>query len=299
MNVDFRHTSSMDHSERVPELKRNRTDEAVLDILNGSLAELEQYIASNVEPRERVSLLIVGAPRSGTTYLSQLLASRHEFGYISNLMARFFGAPLTGAWLQSRLIRNEMSELSSLSSAHGVTRRVFEPHEFGYFWARHMPFAGNNHEECDRKMIPTRLLSLERELCGIAGVFGKPVVYKSVLPAMVLDVVLQHTSLFVVHLVRDRRSVVNSILAARKARFGAEEKWWSLRPKGWEDMSAKPPSDQVRWQVDRIESAITNALSCHPMRSVRVDYESIARDPAAMIDHILRGFHVYAGSLDD
>ncbi|MCB0031474.1 MAG: sulfotransferase, partial [Anaerolineales bacterium] len=55
---------------------------------------LQRMVTNNVEPLQL--LFVVGAPRSGTTLLYQLLATRFAVSYFNNFTARFTAAPLLG-----------------------------------------------------------------------------------------------------------------------------------------------------------------------------------------------------------
>ena len=90
-------------------------------------------------------VFIIGAPRSGTTLLSQLLSSSGLFGYINNFIARFWTAPTLGALIYKTVLDHECRGNSSLQSHLGVTENLHEPHEFGYFWRRWFHF-GQSHQ---------------------------------------------------------------------------------------------------------------------------------------------------------
>lgn len=286
MPHDFRKISSMDHGERVYAYQKDSDDERFLDLLNGSLAYLEDRLERDTIKSPKHSILITGVPRSGTTYLYQLMAAKLPFCYISNLMARFYAAPLTGAWLQSRVIHSELGELASYKSIHGVTRRVYEPHEFGYFWARNIPFNGDNHEDIDPSIVNNSFIRMESILQSIAGIFQEPVLYKCMIAPFVLDKFFAHTSVFVVHIHRDRSEVVSSIIRAREARLGSSHRWWSIRPSGWREFIKEAPQAQICWQYDKVFNAIRESCYMYPQRSLEVNYADILSSPELILSEI-------------
>ncbi|MFQ5425907.1 MAG: hypothetical protein ACE5EV_02380, partial [Gaiellales bacterium] len=74
----------------VPRLVRSRTRRA----LNGGLDRIEVRAGGRIRQDSRSpAILIVGAPRCGSTLLYQLVARRFDVTYLSNLHCAFFGAP--------------------------------------------------------------------------------------------------------------------------------------------------------------------------------------------------------------
>ena len=73
--------------------------EALLKDLNGNLASAnENYLENSAEQFSKIFLM--GPHRSGSTLFMQWLASSGLVAYPTNLLSRFFGAPLVGAKIQ-------------------------------------------------------------------------------------------------------------------------------------------------------------------------------------------------------
>src|SRR5688572_30011389 len=81
---------------RLPAHEKDAAHERFLLQLNESIAlmPLDEAVADSSSQLPVV--YIVGAPRSGTTLVSQLLAKYLDVGYINNLIARFWMRPLAG-----------------------------------------------------------------------------------------------------------------------------------------------------------------------------------------------------------
>jgi len=88
------------------------SDEEFLRRLNEDLAEREQALYADVGV-ERPVVFVVGLPRSGTTLLSQLLAYCLDAGYVTNVAARFWLAPVHGIRL-SRLLAGDEPPLHQM-----------------------------------------------------------------------------------------------------------------------------------------------------------------------------------------
>jgi len=74
-------------------------DLAFLADLNDALAGCEAKLDREVVPASLSIAIIGGLQRSGTTLLHQILARHCHIAYVSNVMARFWNAPLAGARL--------------------------------------------------------------------------------------------------------------------------------------------------------------------------------------------------------
>lgn len=296
MNANFKNISSFDRHDRIDKYKESSLNEKILDALNSNLFNVEQLVRASVEGVPRRSIIITGTPRSGSTFLYQSMASRAGFGYVSNLMARFYSAPLVGAWLQNQLIKSEISELSKFSSTHGVTDRVYEPHEFGFFWGQHMPFIRDNHEDVDNEVFIKSLIEMENKLSSIAGVFGRTVVYKCMIAPFVLESILENTSVFVVHIKRNIDEVIDSILEVRKERLGSYDKWWSIRPAGWRDVADLDSRKQVRYQCESVLRAIELGVSAYPHRVIEVDYRGLVNDIDSTLGFIVKKYNKFYNS---
>ena len=70
---------------------------------------------------------IVGAPRSGTTLLSQVLSRYLRVGYIDNLIARFWLRPSVGITLSRILLGESGRDAIAFDSRHGVTSGSCRP----------------------------------------------------------------------------------------------------------------------------------------------------------------------------
>jgi hypothetical protein len=259
--------------------------------LTGANEQISKGLSGNSFP----AIVITGVPRSGTTLLNQLFPSRYQIGYVSNLMARFYKAPLVGAWLQQQLIPDDIHGLRIYSSEHGVTRKVFEPHEFGFFWSLYLQCAEGCHEpKLNGTELARSLYDLAQTLKNISQVFESPVLYKSVITSFFLQEILENTDIFFIHIVRKKEDVIKSILKVREQRLGSRTKWWSVRPKAWEKMQYYPPEKQAAWQYDIIIKAISDGLKGAKHRSIEVSFESLLKNPEVVLEKIMKAYSDYS-----
>jgi len=122
--------------------------EQLLSELNSVLSYTNtQFLADKSEKNSKI--FILGSLRSGSTLFTQWLASSGLVAYPTNLLSRFYGAPLVGAKIQQLLtdprynFRNEILDFNSeinFISDNGKTKGALAPNEFWYFWRRFLPF---------------------------------------------------------------------------------------------------------------------------------------------------------------
>jgi hypothetical protein len=294
-NDRARRFSSFDRADRLEQFKTNDYAEEVIDLLNKDLSSVESFLMSTNSQSIFPPIIITGVPRSGTTLINQMLPARFDLGYVSNLMARFHRAPLTGAWLQKQLMTNDIHQLRNFQSKHGVTNKIFEPHEFGYFWGRHLNFGGDSHEPTRSAEIKTlNFHALNSELNGICSIYDSPSVFKCAIAPFMLTELLRNTNIFVLHITRDRASTVNSILNAREERLGDKKKWWSIRPHGWANQLEKSPNDQVCWQYDKTISAVRSGGELFPDRVLEINLSDLISEPEKTLETIGTAYNNYS-----
>lgn len=287
--------SSFDREWRVGKYRVNRMNENIVDAINERLLGIDEFIKQEVDGRHYPSIIITGVPRSGTTLVSQLLPARYDLGYVSNLMARFYASPLTGAWFQQQLIPKDIHSLRSFSSHHGVTDHIYEPHEFGYFWSRYLSFDSNCHEPNSEEQLKNiDFEGLNSVLSSISMVFGRAVIYKCAISPFVIDSFLKNTNTFFVHVTRDRKSTINSILNVRLQRLGNKNKWWSIRPCGWDKMLEKSSEEQIAWQYDKVINSVRGSYSKYGDRIIEISLEKLCASPEVELEKAMASFYKYS-----
>lgn len=276
-----------DH-QRTASFAKDAEGEALLRHLNGLLAPAQRVLEDNREAPRLPVVFIIGAMRSGTTLVSQILAQDGGFGYVSNLTARFWKAPGVGA-LIDRAVRPAESFRSDFQSAHGVTAGLFEPHEFGYFWDSFFDFGQDTHTLTAELLDRVDRVGLLRAVASLEAVAGKPMVFKNnswcTLQAAFLARLFPR-SLFIVCR-RHPLYLAQSVLIGRRRRYGSITAWWSIRPAAYHAMIGLPPHEQVVAQVLGIGTEMDAQLAAIPAdRIIEAPYERVCADPATLIETV-------------
>src|SRR5688572_22353457 len=93
----------MEEARRTTAYRKDPANEEGLRALNELLEPIQKQLEVQFKSPRLPVVFIIGAPRSGTTSVSQLLAYSGRFAYISNFLARFWLAPLIGAKIEIAL----------------------------------------------------------------------------------------------------------------------------------------------------------------------------------------------------
>lgn len=281
---------------RKEEFRRNEKLELLLEEINALLRSSEDTILKKFGRPKYPVVLIVGAPRSGTTLMLQWLARSGQFAYPTNLLARFFGAPCIGAKIQQLLtspeynFRDELVDLSneiSFESSLGKTKGALAPNEFWYFWRRFIPNTEPEYvDEETLQSINTKYLLAE--LAAIESVFNKPFAMKALILqfniAFLNSIFNKALFLFVK---RNPFYNIQSLLKARETFYGSIEKWYSVKPREYDLLKELPPFEQVAGQVYFTNCSIEKEFEhIDPSRKIQINYEDFCSDPELLFSQI-------------
>ncbi len=235
-------------------------------------------------------LYIVGAPRSGTTLLSQIVSRVLPIGYINNFIARFWLRPSVGIRLSQAVLGSDSRDKFDFQSKHGVTKGPYGPHEFGYFWRHWLQLDRSpTHHLTDTALARVDQMGLKQALeQEVLGSFGTGVVFKNVICGFHARFLtrLHPLSLFL-HIKRDPFAAAASILKTRMDRFGTYETWWSIKPSTYPFDTAKgDPAAEVARQVLDTTAEMEAELGCQEIQSITTSYESLCQAPDKIIQTV-------------
>lgn len=272
---------------RLPEVAKHEDDEYFLAAMNAVLSKPIECTA--MVPREDLPIIyIVGAPRSGTTLMSQVLSRYLRVGYIDNVIARFWLAPEVGIRLSRILLGHDARESISFKSRHGVTENPTGPHEFGYFWRYWLALdRAPTHHLTDRELSVLDSTGLKHALeYRLLGAFKMPLVFKNVICGFQAPYLTAlHPNSIFIHIKRDLKDTAASILKSRFERYGSYATWWSLKPSSFFRLPSDPV-EQVVSQVTDCRAEIDEAMSRSGAHTIEVDYAEFCRSPDALLERV-------------
>ncbi|MCW8932673.1 MAG: sulfotransferase [Gammaproteobacteria bacterium] len=230
-------------------------------------------------------IFILGAPRSGSTLLFQLITSAFNVGYLSNLHCRFYCGP---AFIEKLNCKFKHKYLSDYSSNHGDTKLLTEPSECGAFWYRFFLPAINYTKITN--IESKKMDDFRRNIAAISKERKNSIVFKNLYAALriepIVDVIPE--ALFII-INRDETDNAHSILDARMRVNGNYEEWWSLPTQELEQLKCQPAEVQVVKQIRNtykiIESDLTR-LNVRKHKILTINYEELCDDVYEQLDKI-------------
>jgi len=285
---------------RSAEFQRNESLEYLLGQINADLQPAEakliyQYYASSME---QPLILVMGPLRSGTTLFTQWLANTDLVAYPTNLLSRFYQAPIIGAKIQLLLtdrrynFRDELGEFaqqSEFKSENGKTKGVLAPNEFWYFWRRFLKEPGRDVWLDDELRESMDTATMKAEVIGIMDVFRKPFAAKGMLfnyNIPFLDSVFP--KMLFIQIKRNPVSNISSILEARKRQFGSESEWYSFKIPEYSLLRDLDPITQSAGQLHFINTAVTKGMEMvSEERKLVVHYEDFCNNPRHIHEKLL------------
>jgi len=261
-------------------------EDVIRYLANRLVQPIDRLLVRAYRDRTIPIVFIVGAPRSGTTLLYQLMCTHLNVGYVSNAMARWWMAPVAAARCRSPLC--DRASGGAFASNLGRTEGPNGPHEFGWFWQFHL--CHEDTDDLDSEALATRdFRNARAELEGLAGYFERTLVLKAIahVPYKIgwLKANLPQARFIWIH--RDPIFVAQSILESREDRFGDSNRWWSVRPRDVAQWRLRAPHEQVAHQIVDVTDAIGRAFaSLEPNDALHVHYDQLVRHPDAEIRRI-------------
>ncbi|TVU91622.1 sulfotransferase [Vreelandella titanicae] len=272
--------------------------EEMLEDLNSSLAGAnENYRQDSDEHFSKIFLM--GPHRSGSTLFMQWLANTGLVAYPTNLLSRFFGAPLVGAKIQQLLtdprynFRNEILDFNSdvnFSSDNGKTKGALSPNEFWYFWRRFLPFDELDYMTANELNQKANLTGFRDELNALANIFEKPFAMKAmIMNQNIPELAEQFDKFLFIWIRRDPIFNIQSALEARQRQYGDINAWYSFKIKEYPRLKDLNPLESVARQISAINRSVEQGIAALPdNKKLVIQYEDFCQRPEYYYNEITR-----------
>jgi hypothetical protein len=271
------------------------SEEKGLERLNEHLAIFEEATYEDL-PEIMPAIYVCGAPRSGTTLLTQAIASGFDVQPVNNLIAAFWQAPCAGLRLSRKLLGDDFH--SVYQSEYGRTSDIREPHEFGYFWARMLGY--KDMTEPDAAALSTvDWPRLRYVITNMQAAAKKPLVFKALMPAFYAQSFCSvlPRSIFILL----RRNMVDNIASVHRGRIeyaGDETAWYSIRPSRCMDVGREPPLKQSCMQVHYINQSLSRIWKSLPLsNALEINYEDFCHDPRIFMRRIAGAMNAFGANV--
>ncbi len=241
------------------------------------LSLIDGRLLSNHSQEEPLSqpIFIIGAPRTGSTLLYQIITNTFEVSYIDNLTHILFRNILTGFTLSYFFFRKKAH--NNFKSSLGETHQygLHAPSECGEFWYQWIE-SGISYVPSDYQ-YKRNVFEIKSIFNCIINTFKRPLVIKNNNISLRLNLIRKiYPDAKFVWIKRDPIDVAYSILHARMQFYEDFNHWWSLKPKNWKEISNLPPSGQAVAQVYFIERQIKHDLDLFNNDNILIlEYENL------------------------
>lgn len=258
---------------------------AVATPLDRTLQPLEERLIANSSRSNSTLILIVGAPRSGTTLIYQVLASHLPVAYFTNLSSLFPRSPITASRLFKRVFDTPRFDLHSY---YGTTVGLDGPNDAFHVWNR---WLGEDRYSTPTTLSETCKAEMRAFFDACFAEFHRPMLNKNnrntdCIP-LLADV---FPNAYFVEIRRDPVFTAQSLLLAREQIQGSRFIGWGLASRDSEPHpGATQYIDDVCHQVHTIERKLDHAKRLvGPHRFIEVDYASFCADPALTVERVYK-----------
>ncbi len=224
-------------------------------------------------------IFIIGAPRTGSTLLYQLLVCNYSFSYFSNFSAFFYKSPLWATEISSSLFRRYNP--SKYESSYGLIPGIWSPSEAGQIYRYWLSTDDEFKSKKNR---------IKRTLQGISYIQNGPFIWKNLdLSMRIAELREIFPNAVFIHSKRNPIFTAQSLLIARKKRYGTYDKWFGIKSPNYKEVLERDPFEQVVLQIKSIEDCIRANVKRD--RYIEIEYEKLCKDPHATIKAIAEFLH--------
>lgn len=259
-------------------------------ICHALMSPFEYILSKRNEQRSRdkhniAPIFIIGAPRSGTSLLYELMITAFRLSYISNAAHRFYLTPLTATWLLRSLIGKWQG---NFTSRYGHIDGWGAPNEGGWVWRRWLEdgdwrtASGFSENHADDLRTLTH---------GISSILRAPFINKNVMHSNRLQLMnyIWPDAIYI-EVQRDVMDNARSIVRAERAEGGPEKHgdiWWSVRPKLASKYAGKADTVRAIAQVIGTEDDIRSDMGkIGHHKLLRVNYNELCAAPEKVMNQI-------------
>lgn len=233
-------------------------------------------------------LFILGAPRTGSTFLYQTMAAAFDLPYVANLTNDAFATtPIVGLSIQAAWpLRGQLSA----ESRYGKTQGLFQPSEGSAVMRRW--FGGAHPSELmSREVLPDQVGHMQATIRAASRLFGRPLLIKNAWNCFRIEALARILpSAAFIWIRRDIEASATSDLNARYAVHGDPLTWNSATPRNVEALRSLPYWEQVVENQVAFARAIEEGFSRLPRgKKATIWYEDLCAAPSQALDRLAEG----------
>jgi len=209
-------------------------------------------------------IFIIGAPRTGSTILYQMITNRLDVQYIDNIACNFHRNIFFGMWLSNKLFKNRPHNSSISSFGNTSASGLRAPSECGFFWYRWLP--------TDRHFIDFNDFSkktaeeIRQEITAVINYFNKPIIFKNLNAGQRLRLIQAcFPEAKFIFIKRNPYFTAQDILESKRKLGLKDEDYWSIKPKNILKLKTMKWPEQIVKQVYYLERQIVRDQKLFPV----------------------------------
>jgi LPS sulfotransferase NodH len=241
------------------------------------------YLLYKNRPLNHQPIFIVGAPRSGSTILYQIITSYFDLLYVNNFIAYRFQTFYLSFLRSSK--RFKKFDHQTNTSNYGITEGENSPNESVYFWKQWFNF---NEDNTKQRITTKQKKVIYALIAAVSSKFNKSIVFKNLDLGQNLNVIKDiFPDAIIIYVKREKIYNVQSIYLARLKFFNDPKHWFSVKPGSYEIIKHYDYTEQIVRQVADIEAYIENNVKLSDKEScMQVNYEELCKNPEGVISDL-------------
>jgi len=220
-------------------------------------------------------VFIIGAPRTGSTILYQMITNYFDVLYIDNLISLARDNLYFGFWLSNKIFRDKPH--NSYKSEYGNTSSegLHAPSEAGQFWYRWIPPGKIYLESND--ISDKKINKVRNNIYSIINRYNKIFIIKNNFTSQRLKLIKEVApEAKFIFIKRNPLFAAQSIILTRQSIYGEKNKWWSIKPRNYEEIKDLTYVEQVVKQIYYIEKQIVTDIKLFKQHNLLiVNYDEI------------------------
>lgn len=217
-----------------------------------------QYIQSYAAKElKHQPVFIIGAPRTGSTILYQILSNQLDVTYVDNLICRFHRNFFAGCWLSDKVFKQRAHDCFTSENGDTSSSGLRAPSECGEFWYRWLP--SDRHFLDDDEIKVEMVEGIRQEITAVINYFDKPILFKNLNAGQRLRLLHQcfpYAKFIVVN--REPLYTAQSILLAKRKLGLADSEFWSIMPRNVDKLRPLSAYEQITKQIYFLKRQIYN-----------------------------------------
>ncbi|MBE0458635.1 sulfotransferase family protein [Pseudoalteromonas prydzensis] len=230
---------------------------------------------NNEEPKSPL-IMIVGAPRTGSTITYQMMSHAFDTFYMSNYLELFFSSSYLMSFRYDKKIGQGHQ---SFTSDFGQTKGLSSPNEAENFWCQWFPH--DRHYVARDELSARKKKSMKLAVTALINKYNKPFLCKNLSNGQRLAALYKvFPDMIVVHCVRNPLDTAISILDGKEKFKGDRKQWFGVKPENFQELSEKPVMQQIAEQIYFVEERVyQDAMKYGQKRYIQLDYDELLENP--------------------